>query len=215
MVASFLQFALFDQMLESKIKSEGEDILKVSKPFELFEKLDLEELKQKYPYVKENEYMFVVENRFILFQLCKDIEIRHKLMQFLVKNEYEKFYKEGKGKWLGRHKQAELDQILSEIITYPNDSILRSRFETDPHLDCTIHRYLYLLRQGGDEIRSKEDRLTMVKDDRDAALFKHKKWYRNVVALGFSDDYPYYSDFVKEIAQYPDVRNEGFLRLNF
>ncbi|KAK1284481.1 hypothetical protein QJS10_CPB21g00564 [Acorus calamus] len=179
-------YALFNQILESKIEAEGEDFLRVdSESYQLLPKLDLEELKHKYPLITESDYKNLLGDRILLFQLCKDIETRHKLMEFLLENDYEEGWNE-EAEWLEKHR-AELDQILSEIITYTNDKNIRSWFRTDPHLDSTSWHFFEVINEGS-KFKSKEEKLTLLKEDRDKSLHDVKEWYRRIITYEDSEE---------------------------
>ncbi|KAK1267263.1 hypothetical protein QJS04_geneDACA024868 [Acorus gramineus] len=134
-----------------------------SKPYELFVKLHMEELKQKYPLVRECDYIYLIEKRIILFQMCKDIERRHELMVFLALDNYKDYNKKGneKWKWIRGHRQN--INLYGKPDSSPSASMI-----------C----YLQLMEKDGKD-KSEWERLTLVDMDRDKSLSDVKKRNKN------------------------------------
>ncbi|KAK1294648.1 hypothetical protein QJS10_CPA16g00787 [Acorus calamus] len=100
-------------------------------------------------------------------------------MKFFAENEYGKHYPAIRNELLYRD-EAELDKILCGIVNYPDDDRIRSEYGTDPDLYSAIVRYRdFCIGKGDKTLLSKEERLALVKDDRDKTLYDAKMRYMN------------------------------------
>ncbi|KAK1319081.1 hypothetical protein QJS10_CPB04g01428 [Acorus calamus] len=166
-------YKIFDQILQSKIESEGDDLLSMDGE-DIIDKLDLEELKQNYPLVKEDEYIYVIYERIHLLQECKDIETCYKLIVFFAENEYEEYCAGTNEERMLRDK-AELEKIRCGITTTLGDPSLNDYCEMDPLLCFAISRYSLIYVGSCDKAKAKEERLSLARDNRGKSLYFAKK----------------------------------------